>query len=330
MKRTTIVLGMLLAASLVFADYGKASTVTETASSTAAWNGFGADFQPTWIGDTEVVKTTPEVMQALQSATGCGVLGTTMNCTLSNYNQSLSVRRVQRWTVNKISSSAWSNVQTAADYKLVGKEYSASSGNSATNWSEMARYAEVVTDNGLLLAGASAIACQSSGFQGQSFSASGKVAADGLLLKGDTAAQSSARGTSCFRANYALEKDTPFSFSLDMAKLDDVTLKFSAVDTNTGEEVWSLSPSQEGLLSHQEFGGILSAGEYTFSLDAITDLLIDQDGVRDSAGQAMYDVSLDFEAESYWVTVGHLILLSCQTMASQKNRNCSFVSPMLF
>jgi hypothetical protein len=193
---------------------------------------------------------------------------------------------------------------------LAGQPYSASSGDTASgtdsNSASLGHYAEIITSDNRLLANASAIAYQNAGLYGQSFNASGLVSADTVLKNGAASSMSKAEGSSSFTASYNLQKATPFSLSLDLGVLQDVDLAFSAIDNRTGEKLWDFAPSQSGQLQHIDWSGILDAGDYTFSLNAMADSLVNQKGVQDAAGQAIYSVSLDFLAESSWVAVGEL------------------------
>ena len=267
-----------------------------------SWSGFDSDFTPYWEGETTVIETTPEIALALDDLFGCCCEDLTI---LSGYWVPVSYRE-QRWTVNKIRSSTQVQTHANAEYCLAGESFTASAGESVCKSSyssaELANYAEIVTDDGRLLSNASAIAYQQSSLGDHSFVANGCVSASTILKTGVASAESNAWGTSCFEVAYSLEKDTPFSLSVDMAKLCDVDLSFSAIDNNTGELLWNLTPAESGTQWHWEWNGTLEAGEYTFSLEALTASLIDENGLQDFGGQAEFDVSLDFEAESYWVT----------------------------
>ncbi|MEN6407533.1 MAG: hypothetical protein ABFC77_13815 [Thermoguttaceae bacterium] len=296
---------MLIAvvAFAIYAAYSSSSLAGVNYSgrveSSAEWSGFGADFSPSWVGKTTVVEYTPENAKALADfggAYGAMCCGNTW-CLDSGYEQ--------RWTVNKISSSARVETNVDANFLLGNTSYVASSGdlrsNANSNYANFAHYAEIVTYDNRILANASAIAFQNAQLGERSFGASGKISAVTLLESGSKSAQSSAKGSSCFEASYGLEKDTPFSFSLDLASTSNVELAFSASDLVTGETLWSLTPSGSDKIRHLEWSGILEAGRYSFALNASTDSLIDQMGVQSLGGEALYDISFDFDAESYFV-----------------------------
>jgi hypothetical protein len=300
--RQIFIIGIVLA---IWADVGfsQASvTFLNQSESSTAWNGFGSDFSPSWVGQNTVVQLT-EDKKALDGifASGCCI---NMSGTLSIGGFGLLDMNQKRWTVEKISSSAYAATDVDSNFLLGNKPFAASwddrdSGNDS-NYSSLANYANIVTSDNRVLANASAIAYQNAHFNGQSFGATGKVAATTILKNGSASAQSSAKGSSCFTASYKLEKDTPFSFSLDFAATD-VDLSFSAVDILSGKELWDLTPSNSGALEHLEWSGILGAGQYSFALDALTSSLIDQKGVQKIGGQAVYDISFNFAAESYTV-----------------------------
>jgi hypothetical protein len=102
---------------------------------------------------------------------------------------------------------------------------------------------------------------------------------------------------------YNLEKDTPFELSLEMAKIDEVDLAFSITNTITGKVVLNLSPRMPGAVRTIETSAVLEAGEYEFAMEAKVRSMMASDRLWDRAGMGMYDVSLDFEEESYWVTL---------------------------
>lgn len=302
--RQILAIGVVLAACAVHGSSCLAGVAySNQVESSTAWNGFGSDFSPYWTGQTTVVKRTEENQKALDDLF-CGSSGTwglMFNC-MDNEAWSLYA---QRWTVNKISSSAHAETDVDTQFLLGKEHYAASSGdltsNTDSNTANFANYAEIITYDNRVLANASAIAFQNAHFDGQSFGASGKVSAATVLKNASASAESSAKGSSCFKTTYRLEKDTPFSLSLDLASVADVDLAFSASDDLTGKTLWSLTPSQSNELRHLEWSGVLGAGQYSFALDALTDSLIDQNGVQKLGGQALYDISLDFDAESYQV-----------------------------
>ena len=320
--------GMSLVICVTYASQVQAGLTGFTSQSdySTPWNGFGSDFKSDWVGQTTVVETTPKNQQALNDIFGCCGLvksGTGALCLTGGTLQlQYMPTQEQRWTVNKISSSAWAETRADAGYQLAGEPYSASAGNSrsgsSSNVANLAHYAEIVTDDGRPLANASALAYQSASLNERSFSANGRVSAATILKNGATSAESKAMGTSCFEAIYSLEKDTPFSLSLDLAKLSNVNLAFSATDNCTGEVLWDLLPSQSDALRHLEWSGILGAGQYKFGLEATADSLINQSGLQNNGGLAMYDVSLDFQAESYWVS--HTLTGSQLSLANGSNK----------
>jgi len=300
MKKLLLVAGVLslsLWTGIAAADNGTALTL-----SSAPWTGFGSDFNVYWEGNTTVVSVTPAIERALAgtSATCCLEDGSIV---LTNFGY---FAPVQRWTVNRVSSSASASDYADAEYSLLGHTYSANDGDSASNlisnWAQMAQYADVATNDGRQLAGASAVAYQDTDFEGQSFTASGQVSSAAMLRNGSRSASGTAQGSSCFDATYEVDKPTPFSFSLDMAELGSVDLEFSAIDAATQKPIWSLARAEAGRSLHQQIQGILPAGDYTFALNAVSSSAMDQNGVESPGGEASYNASLSFDAQSYWVT----------------------------
>jgi hypothetical protein len=286
---------------------------TDQASSAAAWNGFGDDFQPNWQIQTTVVKTTPAIRVALNATDGSYTSSSSTMCLAGAMcNYLLGTWQEERWTVNRTSASTLATTSANASYSVAGRRRSASEGdsrgNASNNWAELAHGAQVVTAEGILLSNASALAYQNAHLDLRSFTADGRVSAAGMLRNGRAAAKSIASANSCFDVTYALEKKTAFSFSLDLAKCDDTDLDFSIVDARSGELLWNLTPEQTGTSYHYGASGLLDAGQYKFSLVAKADSSIDKYRLQDPGGAGMYDVSLDFAAENYWVTMGSPVL----------------------
>ncbi|MEN6556722.1 MAG: hypothetical protein ABFC54_00945, partial [Thermoguttaceae bacterium] len=239
MKRMLIAV-VAFATYAVYGSYSLAGVdYSSRVESSAEWSGFGADFSPSWVGKTTVVEYTPENAEAL---TGLGGAYGTM-CSAGCIALGAYSGYEKRWTVNKISSSARAETNVDANFLLGNTPYVASSGDLQSHYASLANYAQIVTYDNRVLANASAIAFQNAQLGERSFDASGKISAVTLLESGSKSAQSSAKGSSCFEASYGLEKDTPFSFSLDLASTSNVELAFSASDLVTGETLWSLTPS---------------------------------------------------------------------------------------
>lgn len=290
-----VLMGALLATQL---EAGVVEATTQ-ADDVAAWNGFSPDFQPDWQGDTATVKMCPDIWDVFGFC-GCDVL--------FPWGDGLPrLSLAQRWTVNRVSSSASVCAAANAKVELLGTQYSASksdkySDDSTTN-AQFARYAEVVTDTGLLLANGSAIAYQDADIGDRSLSVNGSFSSVAFLDGGVRQGSADALGTSNFTVTYSLEKATPFSLNLDLARLGEANLCFRALDSATGEELFAYE-TLSGASRHVEFVGILDAGQYTFKLDGSAFSALDSDGLVDLAGLASYNVALDFQAESYSVDLG--------------------------
>ncbi len=113
----------------------------------------------------------------------------------------------------------------------------------------------------------------------------------------------SATGRSWFDVTYELDQETAFSFELDIARLDETEISFSATNTSTGEVVFSLTTADTDTRQEISMTGILDAGEYKFALDCLTDSSIDSHGGLNLGGQAIFDLSLDLEEEYVQVWV---------------------------
>lgn len=296
---------------------------TDQTNRLGPWRGFGPDFQPDWTVDTTVVKTTPAVATTLYGTgtststwydTGAAATISFSTATYApDWNRQFIVGweevpvQVQRSTVNRLSSQAAASTGATAQYRVAGDDYDAYQGNSASgsesNTAQFAHAAVIETDQGDLLATASTIAHQNARFDAHSFTASGRVSAIGDVRNGAESSGSNAWADSSFAATYQLERDTPFSLSLDMARYDNVDLVFSVVDSLTGNTVWSATPRCDHATAVLEANGVLAAGEYTFSLEAAAQCVIGNDQLLLAPGMATYDVSLDLAAEDYWVTV---------------------------
>ncbi|HLA86297.1 MAG TPA: PEP-CTERM sorting domain-containing protein [Thermoguttaceae bacterium] len=325
--RCLVVLGVFVASGAV-ARAGLVDLNVE-ADRTTVWNGASPGFQPDWVVDTTTVDLTPQMWTILGLGNNYSFTSTSTSTSTFGFifghgvlslgdrdpSHSHQVivgweyvpRQEQRWTVNRLSAStsAWTSATT--DYQIAGNAYDASEGKTIRgvefNSAELAHAAEIVTDDGLLLADASAVACQDAQFGDHSFTATGRVSATGILRNGAEWARSDAQAKSCFETSYSFEKATPFSLSLDMAKYDNVDLVFSVVDNSTGDVVLDLTPDYSRTSRQLEASGELGPGEYTFALEAAAHSLISEDGLQQRPGVATYDVALDFETEEYWVTV---------------------------
>lgn len=159
-----------------------------------AWDGFGEDFSPQWEGETTVVDS--RFLPAWIGTQNAGTLGWTgSGCILStnwnsNYNSPILVpgHWETRKTVRKISSSSDSAALSSAWLRYDGREYTAEKKD--YDGAEMARYATLESSDGTVLANASAIACKSTDFGDDGFSADGRVSAFSIII--DTAQESPA------------------------------------------------------------------------------------------------------------------------------------------
>jgi len=265
---------------------------TLTLDQQTAWDGFEPDFEPEWDGETVVAETytnddTTTTTTNAWGPNGC-MIATTMPLPY-------------RWSVRRVSSFASARTGVDARFDYGGESYVASAGDSNSgrtyNSADNAHYAEVVTPGGATLANGSAIAYQSASIGDFDFRADGHVSSAAVLADGIIDARAEASGNSGFYAIYELELDTAFSLDLNLAGLGDADVSFAAVDLLTDETIFSYSPTEDAARREVGLTGVLEAGKYRFDLQTETDTWINASGEQDAGGLAMYDLSLDFEAE---------------------------------
>jgi hypothetical protein len=307
-KRSTFLGALAFVAAVLVAvpvDAGLVS-VTNYANSGSLWQGFPADFNPDWQGDTATVVTRPVDPTELLITGGIFDCISTVESIphwtgsiLDSAYLDMSPWQEQKWTVNRRSSRASARAATDATVDFAGDCQSAYKADTSEGSAALARYAAVVSDTGWLLANGSAIACQNVDFGPRSFTADGVFSANCFRVAANGSV--SASGNTEFSATYSLEQDTPFSLDLDLSQWGNAELVFQAVDDATDEVVFAFE-TVSSITRHVELDGILAAGEYTFTLNGSADAALGSTGRLDFGGMASYDVALDFQAETYWVT----------------------------
>ncbi len=263
-----------------------------TVDQQSAWTGFSADFQPVWQGDTKVVEIVEPIGNPITATTGCF-----LSCSGCDW----SVSYLQKeWTVERISSSANTRVNTTAeillDADLIKAAKNTSGSGKTANTDAIANYAEIITTTGKPLANGSAIAYQNASFTDHdAISAKGRVSAGSMIVDGIDDLSATALGESCFNAVYQFKEATGFSLNLDLASLGEADMEFTITDVATNEIVMAMGAS-DGVRSEFAMTGILEEGQYCFDLASSTDSSIDSTGQKDAGGMALYDIALEFDA----------------------------------
>ena len=300
--------------------------INTTIEKTAAWDGFAPDFEPDWQGKTTKVTTWSSqptgggfiytggsgTMSGTWDSSCVTILGGNWLASLRSYSVVDGYWETHS-TVQKVDSCSHSSVTNSTFLQIGGQDFTAT--KNASNRSEMARYAELVSSSGELLANASSIAYKTFEFNEDDFSASGRVSSFAALSSATLSnnkvkkAEAKAIGRSWFDATYELEQNTNFSLELDIARLGDVAVSFSAIDTLTNEQVFSLPLLEPNSSQTINIDGTLSAGTYEFLLDCETTAALDSSGGYNLGGEAEFDFSFDLEEEYYDVWVpGYLLL----------------------
>jgi hypothetical protein len=300
--RLSIAAGAFIATFGVFHGMALAQT-TNLPVTSQRWDGFSDDFNPYWWGDTQQV----DWRRNYESS------GSIMISGVAYSHYSPLIQLPEGKPIELIRSERSTSVTTTArsvvpsDYAEADSKASPSTKEDGPWTSKLARYAEVIDLDTLLLSSGRAVAEQVSDIADDYFSLKGRVGTwSAIDLVDDTNSSASAAATSVFEADYLVNDPVSFDLSGTLSGWGNVGLNFLVRNNRTGELVYKLKPNDlaSGLSHGFAVAGEFMPGSYKFFVSADSDSSIKTYGEYEPGD--MGEFSLSFSASPIGIPMLHI------------------------